>query len=75
MEIAIAIGTLVHDLRGNVVGRVKGLHGHDLLLDRRLARDVYVPFSAVRTVLNGAIILNVPVEKIGEMGWPKPPLF
>jgi sporulation protein YlmC with PRC-barrel domain len=41
-------GMDVYDMNGQLVGRVKDVRSDDFLIDKRLARDVYVPFSSVR---------------------------
>ena len=40
-----------------------------------MARDLYVPYSAVQEVAANRVVLNVPADQIGSMGWPQTPLL
>jgi hypothetical protein len=55
---------------GEQVGTVKAVHGTDFLLDRPMARDLLVPFSAVRTVDGERIMLGVRSGEIDDQHWP-----
>lgn len=55
---------------GERVGTVKAVHGADFLLDRPTARDLLVPFSAVRTVDGERIMLGVRSSEIDDQHWP-----
>jgi hypothetical protein len=57
---------------GEKVGTVKEVRGADFLLDRPLARDLFVPFSAVRTVDGERVLLGVRSEQIDDQRWPNP---
>ena len=57
------------------VGRVKEAREGDFHLDRPMARDLYVPYSAVQEVTANRVVLNVPADQIGSMGWPETPLL
>jgi hypothetical protein len=70
-----AIGTFVFDAFGEPAGRVKAVRDGDFLLDRPLARDVYVPFTAIRWPSASAIRINVPNGRIGAMGWERSTLL
>ena len=35
-------------------------------------RDVYVPFEAVKDVVQGQLVLTVPAAEVDSMDWPKP---
>jgi osmotically-inducible protein OsmY/sporulation protein YlmC with PRC-barrel domain len=43
-------GMEVVDVHGELVGRVKEISEIEFLVDRRFARDVYIPFDAIRNV-------------------------
>jgi hypothetical protein len=43
-------GMEVMDIHGEFVGRVKEISQTEFLVNRRLARDVYIPFDAIRNV-------------------------
>ncbi|HZW04177.1 MAG TPA: BON domain-containing protein [Anaerolineaceae bacterium] len=64
-------GIEVVDREGLVLGRVKAVRADDFLLDRPLARDLYVPFSAVRSA-EEHVVLTVRAEEVGQQGWEQP---
>jgi len=66
-------GMEVVDRDGDHLGIVKEVRGDEFLLDRPLARDVYVPFSAC-TFSAGQVQLNVRSDEIGDQGWQQPDL-
>ena len=68
----IRTGMFVFDPEGDNVGTVKEVRAEDFLIDRPLARDVYVPFSAVRSVADGLVMLDIPSYKIDSQRWPNP---
>ncbi len=55
---------------GEKIGTVKAVHGTDFLLARPAARDLFVPFSAVRTVDGERIMLNVRSGEVDTQHWP-----
>jgi hypothetical protein len=59
---------------GEKIGTVKEVHGTDFLLDRPMARDLFVPFGAVRTVDGERVMLAIRSEQIDEQDWSKPSL-
>ena len=59
---------------GDFVGTVKRVRANDFLLDRPWARDVYVPFDAVRS-LQEQVELNVAADEVGEEDWARPSIF
>jgi hypothetical protein len=67
-------GMEVVDSNGERIGEVKEIREKDFLVDRRMARDVYVPFSAV-VKSDRSIILNVSSAKIDEMDWERAPVM
>ena len=56
------------------VGTVKAVHGTDFVLDRPTARDLFVPFSAVRTVDGERVMLGIRAGEIDDQHWPNPEL-
>jgi hypothetical protein len=48
---------------------VKAVRETDFLLGRPLARDVYVPFSAIRWPGQWSLRIRVPNAQLGAMGW------
>jgi hypothetical protein len=62
-----AIGAQVYDAFGEPAGRVKAVRGGDFLLARPLARDVYVPFSAIIWPGRETVRIGVPNVQVGEM--------
>ena len=59
---------------GDPVGEVKEVRANDFLVDRSLARDVYIPFSACR-MIDGQIQLNIRAGEVDEQDWEMPALF
>ena len=74
-EAGVQVGMKVIGTDGAAVGRVKELRESDFLLDLRLARDLYVPFDAVREVEAGQVVLNVKCGDVPYQHWPSPKLF
>ena len=70
----IVEGMRVVGADGEEVGAVKDVRPTDFLLARRLARDVYVPLTAVRAVAGGVVTLTLPAGRVDDQGWPSPPL-
>jgi len=75
----IAVGWLVFDNERELVGRVadhvdgylevhRFFHGYCLSWWR-----TYIPASAIGGAHEGAVLLNVPREWIGKLGWGRPP--
>lgn len=59
---------------GKVVGRVKEIRRRDFLVDRDIARDVYIPFEAVSSV-GAQILLNIGADAVDDQDWEKPDLI
>jgi hypothetical protein len=59
---------------GESIGSVKSVRGTDFLADRPMATDVYVPFSAVRTVDGERVMLNIRAGEVSQQRWPAPDL-
>jgi len=74
MGTQIQVGMKVLGIDGLEVGKVKEVRSHDFLVDRPLARDVYVPFDAC-DVSDGQIRLQIGALDVDEQNWPMPDLF
>jgi hypothetical protein len=59
---------------GENVGEVKEILSNDFLVDRSMARDVYIPFQACN-ITGGQIRLNVRADEVDNQGWEMPELF
>jgi hypothetical protein len=57
---------------GERVGGVKQVRGSDVLVDRRMQRDIYVPFEAIMGVGEDGISLRYASDQIGDLGWEQP---
>jgi uncharacterized protein (TIGR02271 family) len=60
---------------GERVGLVKEVRAGDLLVDRAMRRDLYVPLDAVREVTGERVVLTIPADEADDQGWPNPPLL
>lgn len=69
----IVEGMETRDSNGEFVGGVSEVRETHFLLDRPMARDLWVPYSAVAEVGADRIVLNV--TDLDDMGWEKPPLI
>jgi hypothetical protein len=54
---------------GTQVGTVKEVRGSDFLVNRPMARDIYIPFSAA-SADGGRVTLRVPASEVDHMNWP-----
>jgi osmotically-inducible protein OsmY len=59
---------------GEEVGEVKEIRSNDFLVDRTMARDVYIPFQAAH-VMDDRIRLNVRAGEVDDQGWEMPELL
>jgi hypothetical protein len=57
------------------IGEVKEIRDNDFLVDRPLARDVYVPFDACYDVSNDRILLNIRADEVNDQNWPVPEII
>jgi hypothetical protein len=57
------------------IGEVKEIQGSEFLVDRPIARDVYVPIDACEDISNDRIKLNVDADKVNDQGWRNPDLL
>jgi hypothetical protein len=76
----IAIGMQVATLDGDSIGKVKEVQQTEFLVDRPMARDLWVPFSSVLSARDDTTHFRGPVEPttvvlsirsahIDEQGW------
>jgi hypothetical protein len=56
------------------IGEIKEIRQNDFLVDRPMARDVYVPFHACEHVSDDRVRLNIPAGEVNNQGWPNPEL-
>lgn len=76
----IRVGMEVVGFDGELVGRVKQVRATDFLVDRPLARDVYIPVEVVQAIVDATastavaprVVLTVRADSVGAMGWPHP---
>ena len=59
---------------GDTIGQVKEVRSNDFLVDRSMARDVYVPLSACQ-MQDGQIRLNIRADEVDNQDWAAPDLF
>ena len=57
---------------GESVGTVKLVRGTDFQVDRPMSRDLYIPFSAVRTVDSERVLLSCRASEVDQQNWPSP---
>ncbi len=72
-EVRVGIEVVASD--GTRIGQVKEVRSNDLLVDRRMARDIYVPFSAVADIGGDRVTLNLPADEVSAKDWTKPALL
>lgn len=60
---------------GENIGRVKERRQHHFILDRRMRRDILVPYGAARDVAGRTVVLDVAAERIDDQGWEHTELF
>ncbi|MDP9381187.1 MAG: DUF2171 domain-containing protein [Chloroflexota bacterium] len=68
----VSAGMVTVGSDGGIVGTVREVRGGDFLVERTLARDVYVPYGAVRAVVEDLIELDVPADEVEGMQWEHP---
>lgn len=66
-------GLEVRNAHGEFVGGVHAVRATHFQLDRSMARDIWVPYSAVADVADGLVMLNV--ADVSSQGWEHPPLL
>lgn len=76
----VKVGMSVSSIDGEPIGTVKEVSGEEFLIDRPLARDLWVPLGAVMAtedytpnyrgpVQPTVVVLNVSVANIDDQGW------
>jgi len=76
----IQVGMQVVGSDGEEIGWVKQIRATDILVDRMLARDVYVPLEAIQAIMdtsatsayNPHVILTIRADSVNDTGWPHP---
>jgi hypothetical protein len=68
-------GMAVLGADGVRVGRLKQIRLADVLVDRALRRDVYVPFEAIADVTSEGIVLTIPADQVDTIHWSRPSLI
>ena len=71
----VQLGMEVVGADGEPVGTVKEIHAAAALVDRAMARDVYVPFYAIDGPRGTQVVLSVPHDLVDAMDWPSPPVL
>ena len=59
---------------GENIGEVKEVRSNDFLVDRSMARDVYIPLNACQ-MTNGQIRLNIRADDVDDQDWEMPDLL
>lgn len=58
---------------GRRVGTIREVGQNYILTAIGLARDIYVPASAVANVEQESVHLSIPQRNVADMGWEQPP--
>ncbi len=66
---AVRAGMVAVGSDGGIIGTVREVRGEDFLVERTLARDVYVPLGAVRAIMENLVELDVPADEVEGMHW------
>jgi len=69
----IVEGMEARDSNNEFVGGVSVVRPTHFLLDRPMARDVWVPYSAVVEIIEDRVMLSV--ADLNDMRWENPPLL
>jgi osmotically-inducible protein OsmY len=64
-------GQKVVGSKGKEVGTVKEVHNSDFTVNRPMAADVRIPFSAIEATTDLEIRLNVPADQVDKQGWTR----
>lgn len=73
-RLQIREGMLVVGADGSQIGKVKECRSTDFLVNRRLKRDVYVPFDAIQEIMDDRVVLSIPGDAVSDMPWARPSL-
>jgi hypothetical protein len=76
----ITLGMDVVGSDGEPVGTVKEVGAAEILVNRPLARDVYVPLEAVQAIVDATggtsvdphVVLTIRADSVGDTGWRHP---
>jgi hypothetical protein len=60
---------------GETIGSVGEVRERDFLLDRPMARDLYVPLEAISIVDEDQVVLDISAEMVDDQDWESPPLM
>lgn len=74
-SLPVSYGMDVVGCDGVAIGRLKDVRSDDMLVDRPLRRDVYVPFETIDRVTERAIVLTIPANQVETTHWTHPPLL
>ena len=61
-------GMNVGDREGSFIGTIKEIRNQEFLLDRPMARDVWVPIHDCN-IMGGQVVLNILADEIAEQDW------
>jgi hypothetical protein len=68
-------GMKVYTSDDQEIGEVKEISDRNFLVDRPMARDIYIPFDACEHIGDDRIHIGVPENEIGNQGWENPELI
>lgn len=60
---------------GAQVGHIKEVTPETFLVDRKMHRDIYIPFAAIQGIKGDAVELTVAAGDVDHQDWQKPPLL
>jgi hypothetical protein len=69
----ITAGMSVVSSEGNEAGIVKEVRANHFLLDRPVARDVYLPYTTIQDAAGETVTLNISGGQIDDLGWADDP--
>ncbi len=68
------VGMEVFAAKGKRIGQVKKIEEHDFLVNRRLQRDLYLPFSTIERIDGDRVILKVTEFQLDYLSSMSPPI-
>jgi len=71
-DVPAQIGDAVLDSEAAVIGKVKQVRAGDVLVDRPMQRDVFVPLTMIDSISAGRVTLAILADEIDSMDWPNP---
>ena len=57
------------------IGYVKDVRDDDMLVERSMRRDVFVPYDAITRVTQFRAVLAIAADQVSAMDWSSPPLL